>query len=99
MGYYSSTLLYFEFINVGDIMKDYLCRYTKWCDELIEFYKKYFNSRVDKYHVTNIGVECSFKLLLKKHDVNSTDIVYFSCYNECVGKLELIGSLINKVGE
>lgn len=80
-------------------MKDYLSQYAKWCDELIEYYKKYFNSRVDKYHVTNIGIENSFKLLLLHHDVISTDVVYFSCYNECVGKLVLIGSLINMVGE
>lgn len=80
-------------------MKDYLIRYAKWCDGLIEYYKKYFNSRVDKYHVTNIGIETSFNLLLSHHDVNSTDVVYFSCYNDCVGKLKLIGSLINMVGE
>lgn len=80
-------------------MNDYLRRYAKWCDELIKYYKKYFNSRVDKYHVTNIGVEASFKLLLSHHDVKSTDLVYYDCYNECVGKLELIGSLINMVGD
>lgn len=80
-------------------MKDFLKKRAKWCDELIKYYKKYFNSRVDKYHVTNIGVDTSFKLLLSNHDVNSTDLMCYACYNECVGQLELIGSLINKVGE
>lgn len=79
-------------------MKDFLKKRAKWCDELIKYYKNYFNSRVDKYHVTNIGVDTSFKLLLSKHDVNSTDLMYYACYNECIGQLELIGSLINKVG-
>lgn len=80
-------------------MKDYLNKCAKWCDEFINYYNQYFNSRVEKYHVSNIGVEASFKLLLSHHDVNCTDLVLYDCYNECVGKLDLIGTLINKVGE
>ena len=34
-----------------------------------------------------------------KFDVNSTDLMYYACYNECNGQLALIGSLVNKVGE
>lgn len=80
-------------------MKDFLKKRAIWCDETINIYKKYFNSRVVKYHVTNIGVEASFKVLVEFNDVNSTDLLYFACYNECNGQLALIGSLINKVGE
>lgn len=80
-------------------MKDFLKQRAKWCDETIKYYKKYFNSRVEQYHVTNIGVDTSFELLLSKHDVNSTDLMYYACYNECNGQLALIGTLVNKVGE
>lgn len=80
-------------------MKDFLKKRAKWCDETIKYYNKYFNSRVEKYHVTNIGVDASFKLLLSKYDVNSTDLMYYACYNECNGQLALIGSLVNKVGD
>lgn len=80
-------------------MKDYLKNCAKWCEESIKYYNQYFDSRVEKYHVSKIGVVTSFKLLLSQHDVNSTDLMYFGCYYDCVGKLDLIGALINEIGD
>lgn len=80
-------------------MKDYLNKCAKWCDELIKYYNQYFNSRMEQYYLNNLGVDTSFQILVSKNDVNSTDYMYYACYQECVGKLDLIGALINKVGE
>lgn len=80
-------------------MKDFLKKRAKWCDKSINEYNQYFDSRVASYGFGHLGVDASFKLLLSKYDVNSTDLMYYACYNECNGQLALIGSLVNKVGE
>ena len=83
----------------GDSMKDFLEKRYLDNVSLIAYYNGYFSSRVEDYGFNDIGIDSSFKALVSKNDVNSTDIMYYSCYNECVGQLELLGSLINKVGE
>lgn len=80
-------------------MKDYLNRYAKWCDASIKLFNQYFDSRIEQYNLKGLGVDTSFKMLVSRGDVISDDFMYFSCYNYCVGKLELIGSLINMVGD
>lgn len=54
---------------------------------------------MEQYHFNNLGVDTSFQILVSKNDVNSTDLMYYAFYQESVGKLDLIGALINKVGE
>ena len=80
-------------------MKDFLNNCAKRCDESIKYYNQYFNSRVEQYYFNGLGADISFQILVSKNDVNSTDFMYYVCYQECVGKLDLIGALINKVGE
>lgn len=80
-------------------MKDFLKKQYLDNVSLIAYYTGYFISRVECYGFNEIGIDSSFKVLVAQNDVNSTDLMYYSCYNECVGQLELLGSLINKVGE
>lgn len=80
-------------------MKDFLKQRAKWCDELIKYYNHYFDNRVSSYGFESLGVDMSFKVLVDFNDVNTTDFMSFACYNECIGQRELIGSLVNKVGE
>lgn len=80
-------------------MKDFLKKRAKWCDASIKTYNQYFDSRMKQYNLKGLGPDTSFKMLVSRGDVISDDFMYYGCYNECVGQLELIGSLINKVGE
>lgn len=80
-------------------MKDYLNKCSKWCSAQIEVYNQYFDSRMKQYNLKGLGAEVSFKILVSRGDVISNDFLYYAGYNECVGKLDLIGTLINKVGE
>lgn len=80
-------------------MKDFLKKRAKWCDKSIDEYNQYFDSRVASYGFGHLGVDASFKVLVELNDINSTDFMYYGCYNECVGQLALIGSLVNIVGD
>lgn len=106
---YIITQLLFVFVVVdffyliinfwGDSMKDYLNKSAKWCSAQIEAYNQYFDSRMKQYNLKGLGAEVSFEILVSRGDVIDNDFLYYACYQECVGKLDLIGALINKVGE
>lgn len=80
-------------------MKDFLRQRVEWCGKSIDKYNQYFDSRVASYGFDHLGVVSSFKVLVELNDINSTDFMYYGRYNEYIGQLELIGSLVYKIGD